>query len=354
MKKRVLVWILAGSMLVLAAACGKKELSEELSKEDVNQQIKEQEEKQPETILPAETEDAQVSKGETMETAKCPELFAELKYEEFVFASGAGAWGTILRIEPDGSFSGSYHDSDMGDNTDAYPNGTVYQCDFDGQFTAPVKVDDYTYSMQIAEMTYKQEVGTEEVAEGLRHIYSDAYGLQDTEDILLYLPGAPLGMLPEELLNWVGGYVSAEEKNLPFYAMYNEVPKCGFYSCNLIEQAREQVLWTEESAILIEQSLSNDPLTQSEMNSKSQEHYLLWDSTLNYLWQTLKKVLEEEAMQQLTVEEREWIAEKELAVVAAGSEVAGGSMQPLVENQKAAELTKERVYVLMELLEQQM
>lgn len=30
---------------------------------------------------------------------------------DMIFASGAGAWSTELKLNPDGSFSGSYHDS---------------------------------------------------------------------------------------------------------------------------------------------------------------------------------------------------------------------------------------------------
>ena len=48
------------------------------------------------------------------------------------FSSGAGAWGTGLTLAADGSFSGEYHDSDMGDSGDDYPDGTVYLCNFPG------------------------------------------------------------------------------------------------------------------------------------------------------------------------------------------------------------------------------
>ena len=51
-------------------------------------------------------------------------------------------------------------------------------------------------------------------------------------------------------------------------------------------------------------------------------------------------------MQKLTEEERAWIKWKEQAVKDAGSEMEGGSMQPLLENDKAAEVTRERVYEL--------
>ena len=56
-------------------------------------------------------------------------------------------------------------------------------------------------------------------------------------------------------------------------------------------------------------------------------------------------------MEALTVEERRWIEQKEAAVAEAGAEFEGGSMQPMIMNDKAAELTKARLYELLKLLE---
>lgn len=52
----------------------------------------------------------------------------------------------------------------------------------------------------------------------------------------------------------------------------------------------------------------------------------------------------------LTEEELRWIADKEAAVQEAGVEFEGGSMQPLIMNQKAAALTRDRVYELADKL----
>ena len=69
--------------------------------------------------------------------------FAELRQYEFVFASGAGSWGTVLYVRPDGSFSGTFSDTtweEYGGSTRA-----VLLCsEFTGQFTEPVRVNDYT------------------------------------------------------------------------------------------------------------------------------------------------------------------------------------------------------------------
>lgn len=57
-----------------------------------------------------------------------------------------------------------------------------------------------------------------------------------------------------------------------------------------------------------------------------------------------------EEMAVLTEEELRWIADKEAAVQEAGAEFEGGSMQPLIINQKAAALTSDRVYELADKL----
>ena len=71
---------------------------------------------------------------------------------------------------------------------------------------------------------------------------------------------------------------------------------------------------------------------------------------MNALWRDLNRLLDTETMDALTAEEVQWIAGKEQAVKQAGAEYEGGSIQSMVKNQKAAELTEARVYELMELL----
>lgn len=51
--------------------------------------------------------------------------FAFLSHNDFSFSSGAGGWSTDFEIEQDGSFSGSYHDSEFGSTGDGYPGGTM-------------------------------------------------------------------------------------------------------------------------------------------------------------------------------------------------------------------------------------
>ncbi len=279
--------------------------------------------------------------------------FDELKKIEFWFSSGAGAWATILNINPDGSFYGAYTDAEMGSVGDEYPNGTQYRCDFTGQFAQPVKINDYTYSMQMIEINYEKEAGTEEIIGGMKYCYSDAYGLEDAEDVLIYLPGAPLAELPEEFRSWVGFFDIEEsgESELPFYALNNEVHQYGFVGYDIVENLKQSISFFEQGAEQLEKDIQSEPYTQLEYNQKTEELYNLWDAVLNDEWQVLKRILDEAEMNELTVKQREWIAMKEQEVERTGSGCEGGSAQPMIMNQRAAELTKERVYELLELLE---
>lgn len=93
--------------------------------------------------------------------------------------------------------------------------------------------------------------------------------------------------------------------------------------------------------------------SQSEMNQKAQELYVLWDDALNELWGKLRDSLPEDEFDKLLDEQLQWIEDKENAVEEAGREYENGSLYPLVTNSEAADITEQRVYELYELLKQQ-
>ena len=93
--------------------------------------------------------------------------------------------------------------------------------------------------------------------------------------------------------------------------------------------------------------------SQSEMNQKAHELYVLWDDALNDLWGKLRDSLPEDEFDELLDEQLQWIEDKENAVEEAGREYENGSLYPLVTNSEAADITEQRVYELYELLKQQ-
>ena len=103
----------------------------------------------------------------------------------------------------------------------------------------------------------------------------------------------------------------------------------------------------------IKTSLEEDTLSQTEMNQKAQELYVLWDDALNDLWGKLRDSLPEDEFDELLDEQIQCIEDKENAVEEAGREYENGSLYPLVTNSEAADITEQRVYELYELLKQQ-
>lgn len=327
----------------------------EQNEEDTDQQVDTDQqgdaEEQVDTKGQVDTKENEESQEQVSQNEEDKFQFEDLKNLQFYFSSGAGR--TYVNIYADGSFSGEYSDSDMGDTGEDYPNGTIHQSDFTGQFTQPVKVNEYTYSIRIRELSYAEEVGKEEIEDGVLYCYEKAYGMDGAEDFLIYLPDAPLDELPEEFKEWLidNAVLKDTDTKIPFYALYNENKQNVFLSCSIADRLKADIESAEEKASALEESIRYDALTQMEYNQKTYQLYKLWDIELNSVWGILKQVLDAETMSTLTVEEREWIAWKEQEVNEAGAEYEGGSMQPMVMNEKAAELTKDRVYELMKLFD---
>lgn len=176
---------------------------------------------------PSESPDAQTPPENEPEEES---LFEQLP-ESFTFSSGAGAWSTDLSIQKDGTFSGTFHDADMGDSGEGYPGGTVYLCNFSGKLAQPEKVNDYTYSTKIESIELAQVPEEERYDNDVRYIYSTPYGLEDAGEILIYLPGAKTADLPEGFLNWTHWTdydPSNPPEELPFYGLYNVDQEEGF------------------------------------------------------------------------------------------------------------------------------
>jgi hypothetical protein len=152
--------------------------------------------------------------------------------DQFSFASGAGGWSTELMINDDGSFTGDYHDSDMGDMGDDYPNGTIYVSKFSGRFGDVKKVNDTTYSMRLQEISLENEVGEEWIEDDVRYVASEPYGLENADEIMVYLEGTPTADLPEEFLNWIAMPRAWGENIpdvLPCQGLYNVAAQEGFF-----------------------------------------------------------------------------------------------------------------------------
>ena len=146
----------------------------------------------------------------------------------FVFSSGVGAWGTSLSLNQDGSFSGSYSDTDMTGG-DGYV-ATRYYSNFSGYFDDFRKLSDHVYSMHLSSLQLSEEPGTQEISDDCLNIATEAYGVKGNEEYYLYLPGADKAELPvgpQE--GWTGvEYSGTQLANWVLYNPADDTPFGGF------------------------------------------------------------------------------------------------------------------------------
>ena len=144
------------------------------------------------------------------------------------FSSGAGAWSTQLEIYEDGTFSGVYSDTDMGDGGAGYPHGTVYYSEFSGKFTDVSIIDAYTLDLTLEYLYTNTPTGQTEYINNQRYIYTDPYGLDGGYSFRLYLPLKSTAYLPDTLLSWCGSAVGAYKTKTDRYILHNLANDQGF------------------------------------------------------------------------------------------------------------------------------
>lgn len=154
---------------------------------------------------------------------------------EMLFSSGAGAWGTTLTLNLDGTFTGQFYDSNMGENGENYPNGTVYYCNFSGRFGSMMKLNDYAYYMRLEELVYDMGIGKEQIGEeeGISYVTAEPYGIAGGEEFIFYLPGTPAEELKEDFVSWWPDahlWRAGTLDSLEGYGLYNVNTGDGFFS----------------------------------------------------------------------------------------------------------------------------
>ncbi len=128
-------------------------------------------------------------------TPPAPQTDASLPIQQpldMIFCSGAGAWATELTLNPDGSFTGLFEDSDMGSSGDGYPEGTRYVCNFHGSFHNFAQLSDASWYMELEELVLDtgMDIGETELADNVLYVSSGPCGFDDEDGEPLPI-GAP-------------------------------------------------------------------------------------------------------------------------------------------------------------------
>lgn len=277
--------------------------------------------------------------------------FADLSKRRFEFCSGAGGWSEEFIIEKDGSFRGNFHDSDMGDTGEGYDEGTFYCCSYSGHFTDITKINNYTYEMKLADITYNQTVDTSEISENTRYIYTDSYCLGGTDTFTVYLPGTPLSELSQEVRNWLS-LVMESETELTMIAIVDKTNEYGIYSVERPEPLEEAMMTfnSYKESYDYYGELLKEAVTTVEMVECTGNMYEVSDKCLNEIWSIIRYNVEEEEFEKILTEQRAWIAEKEAKAQESSAEYEGGSFAAVDYNDILATLTIERCEELIEYL----
>lgn len=157
---------------------------------------------------------------------------------EFIMATGASSMYTSLTLHPDGSFEGVYWNSE-NIAAEEYPRGTAYYCEFSGKFDEITKMDEYSFSMRLAELNCGTERDKVWIQDEIRYIGSEPFGVEQGETFRFYLPGVPLAELDEDFAKWSPDYYLWREDSIgrdesidrmDVYGIYNVEGGYGFFT----------------------------------------------------------------------------------------------------------------------------
>ena len=279
--------------------------------------------------------------------------FEELSTRQFYFGSGVGAWGEEFSIEKDGYFTGKFHDSNMGETGEEYSNGTRYSCAYSGHFADITRVGEYIYEMKLTDISYKEEPGTEEILDGMKYIYTDAYFMGADDMFYVYLPGMPIEEMSESLYMWVRDY-NQSESELTMIVIVDEKQELAAASLKRLtpsEDAQMNYNFYKESFDYYEEKLTNEAQTTLDMTIYSGKMYEVSDECLNYLWNLICYNVPKDRYSEILKEQEAWIKEKE----SIGKEIAdvyeGGSLAGASVNDALARFTIERCAKLLDYLQ---
>ncbi len=300
------------------------------------------------------TTDTNKAENDTTETTKANDstiTFADLAQYGYSFYSGVGGWSDDFYIEKDGSFHGDYHDSDMGDSGDDYPDGTRYYCQYEGHFENIQKVDEFTYKMHMKDINIINNDG-EYIADGVKYIPVTPYALNNADEIEIYMPGKPISEIDDEIKMWI--FVGSQEQQdcLDNIALVNVNENQGITSYEKMapkEDAESNYKTYKESYDYYADQLS-EAATTADMVEATSNQIRVSDECLNYIWRIIKYNTDEATFNKALEEQRQWLKDRDASAEKATAEHDGGSMATVDYNDTYATMTMERCKELLNYL----
>jgi len=277
--------------------------------------------------------------------------FKFLSGYSYTFSSGAGGWSDNFKIEKDGYFHGSFRDSDMGDVNDDYPNGICYFCDYEGHFADIKKIDEYTYTMKMTDLTVTSQADGY-IEDGVKYLLVSPYALSEADEVQIYLPGKPVADFSDNLKMWLEISYQDQQDTLENLALVNVNEDQGICSYKR-ESAKEEAKSLYDSALASYDYYSEDianASTTAELTELTAAQALAADDVLNSLWILVKYNTDEATYEKVLAEQRKWIADKDAALSVYNSDDYG-TMWSVDYNEELCHLTLDRCKELLEYIQ---
>lgn len=282
--------------------------------------------------------------------------YSQIADMSFCYSEDGENWNTEISIAEDGTFRGTYWKMDPNETGAKYPEGTYYYSSFSGKMSQPIKMNDYTYSADADALEYDDDIGATEITDGIQYIFVMPGGISDHNSFHFYMPGAMLDDLQESFLEGakLQGMAGTNDVELPFYGLYDVDEECGFKGLEMAEEATDTPGIDERIASdeFMEQELygkiEEGGLSQVEINQTMAEIYQIWDDELNWIWDEMEARVDMKTMNNLRIEQREWVEQRTQAMEKAGTEAKDELTVPYLECDEGIKRTKERVNELAE------
>ena len=141
---------------------------------------------------------------------------------KYTFASGAGNWYVTIDLKADGTFTGIYSDTNLGERGSGYDYTTYYN-EFSGSFDGPHSTGKYTYGTYVKNFTVKYNAGSSEIktteyGQKQLFIYSVPPGISSGDSFTLYLAGTPASSLPDNFSWYTAQSVGDTLQKNAFYS----------------------------------------------------------------------------------------------------------------------------------------
>lgn len=354
MKKKMLLLGMTVFLGMAVMGCSSKEpeIVHSIPFEKIDNQVESSQTKEIMAEQEKGTTESTEQPTETAEQEAAGLTFADLSKRQYGFSSGAGGWSEEFTIEKDGYFTGLFHDSNMGDTGEGYPDGTRYSSSYSGHFTDLTQINDHTYQMKLKDISYKETLEGEEIIDNIRYIYTDSYCLGGNDTFTIYLPGTPLSELPEGVVQMWLSSMNQSETELTMIAIVDATNGYGIYSIERLEPLEDaQMTYNscKESYDYYREKLTQ-AMTTLEMVEYTGIMYENSDYCLNYIWNLIRYNVAEDKYQEILKEQRQWISEKEARAKESGTQYENGSLAAVDYNDTLARLTMERCEELLEYL----